>query len=642
MSAIKFVTDNPDFHNSQAVQSSAWLKVFNQAKEHTRDVEKSKLTEAARPHEPPEIQDYRNNNDRKLTKADVEKYRTKTGRIYRSSGLRVNEATLSDWLKEELAANPYEYLGTPTNLMDYVMNEVYARSIDDANFVSIVFPYNDRQEYVPPIWSFSEGGIPKNERVPMKTISIPSSEITYFSSELFAWKGGLVSYKKGKHANVYWLVDKTSFWLWYPITEKHGKVQYELIEWYPHNTGSGEEKVLPVNLAIGVLAFQENDQYQYQNSILHGYFEYADEFSTRFSDGQGVWINFSSPVKVVAAKKCGNPECYKGNVKTFDDKTGKANGTKSCNDCGGEGMNYTASPYGYYVKREVKDGETVDSKPYEVIGAQADAVEMAYNIPFDLLKKGRESIGLDVLIGLNESGVAKDKRLEDTKDKIADNADKIKKWIENHLFFKECLGQIDRSKRIIPVVNVPIDFDLKSSEDYRIEVEKALPNDRIEKELNYYRSIYANNESLLKIYKVALSEYPLIVLEWSELKEREMLGYITKEDIVRVDNVIPALRKISKGNDWLKLENEKIVQKVDEMLISKGLISSPIDNETKSKGKLLESIGGVKSIIEVTTAISNNELSQEAGKTILKTVFGFNDSDAAQLANVPQQTPNNE
>ena len=641
MSAISFVADNPEFHKSQALQMNAWLKVFEQAKEHTRDVGKSKLTQKARPNEPPEIQEYRNDNDRKLTKADIEKYRTKTGRIYRSSGLRVNETSLSDILKEYLKTNPYEYLGSPTDLMDYVMNEIYARSIDDANFVSIVFPYNNRERYVPPIWSYSEGGIPKNERVPITTVSIPSKEITFFDSEIFAWKGEKITYKKDRTANVYWIVDKKSFWLWLPVDDVKGKVKYQLLEWYPHNTEIDGRPILPVNLAIGVLAFEENDEFQYQNSILHGYFEYADEFRTRFSDSQGVWVNFSSPVKVVAAKKCSNPECYKGQVKTFDDQTGKPNGTKACSDCGGEGVNYTASPYGYYVKREVKDGETVDSKPYEVIGAQSDAVETSYNIPFDLIKKGRESIGLDVLIGLNESGTAKEKRLEDTKDKLADNAEKLKKWIENHLFFTECLLQIDKGKRKKPSVNVPVDFDLKSSEDYKKDVENALDNDRIEKELSYYRSIYTNNAKLLKIYEVALSEFPLIVYDWNELKERELLGIIEKDDIVKIDNVIPILRKMSEANNWLEMEYQDIVQEVDKILVSKGLIA-PVDAEVKTKSKLLESVGGVKSIIEVTAAISNNELSREAGKTILQTVLGFSETEASTLANVPVKTPNNE
>jgi hypothetical protein len=572
--AKDFVSQNPEFFRNEIAVKQDWLRVKNQTIEHVRYLETSELLNTNRPREDEDIKEYRNNIKRRITAAPINKYRTKTSRIFRSSGLAVSEESLSSSLKEYLDSMPYRYLNRPTNLNTYIFEVVYSRAIEDANAVEIILPYNPSNPDIAPILPVSAGGVMKNADLPIKKVIVPCEDIIYFDADIFSWYGGMMPVP-GENSHTrnekwYWLLDNEWFYRYVPVRIEQGKVVYEVKVWYPHDTGMGDEKIVPVNVVPGDIVYSETGNIAYQVSFVSGMVEYFDEAISRFSDGQAVWYTTAFPVQVMEETDCTAPGCFNGYVQNPNSKAKSK--TISCSTCGGSGKMARPSPYGVIIKKKTVEGESTTGKAYELISPDTNILDLTYKIPFDLIQKGERQSGLDVLEHkIEESGVSREMKFEDMKDRLADNAEKIAAFTQAHLFFTECLLNPDRKTRKMPKVNTPTDFQLKTSYDLKKDVDDALPADRLHKTMIYFRNIYKDNNRLLKVYETAYKYAPSLVYDWPEAKEMEGLGVLETNDLVKRSNAINIFTEMSKLATWDTMTDQRAFELADEMMMNRGL-----------------------------------------------------------------------
>ena len=92
MTAPELVLNNPEFFKDAIPGLDKHIEVRNQAIEHTHRLDKSNLLEIQRPSEPDEVKEYRNNIIRQITKAPINKFKTKTTRIVQTSGFAINQS----------------------------------------------------------------------------------------------------------------------------------------------------------------------------------------------------------------------------------------------------------------------------------------------------------------------------------------------------------------------------------------------------------------------------------------------------------------------------------------------------------------------------------------------------------------------
>lgn len=229
------------------------------------------------------------------------------------------------------------------------------------------------------------------------------------------------------------------------------------------------------------------------------------------------------------------------------------------------------SPYGVIIKKKTPDGESTTGKAYEMISPDTAILELTHKIPFDIKQKGDREIGLDVLENKVESGVSREMRFEDVKDKLADIADKFAVFMQTHTFYAECLLNARRQDRKVPKVNLPTDFHLKTSYDLKKDAEEALPADRLQKTLAYLRNIYKDNERLLKVYEVAHRYSPILAADWQQVKDWEQMGVITVNDVVRRIYAVHVFKEISNMAAWEDMTDESAFALADQIMQERGL-----------------------------------------------------------------------
>jgi hypothetical protein len=644
--AQDFISSFPDYFDREMRVKEDFQRIRAQATEHTRFSSDSALLQINRPNEPQNVKDYRNATRRRLTKSAVDKFKTKTSRIFRSSGFSINVDSLTSSLTEYLASKNYKYLNQQCDLMTYFFEYVYNHAIDDPNAVEILLPYNPLNEDVPPFYDLEEGGVEKNANIPIRKIIVPSDKIFAFNEHVFSWFGGYKTIKNEKDEirshRWFWLVDNAWFYRYIPVKETDEGIKYELQQWYFHDTGLEDEKVLPVNVMIGNIVFDEDDEFAYQASILSPFFEYADEFVNRFSDSQAVWVNSAYPIHVMEEMTCTAEGCLNGYVKT-------AGGTTVCSTCNGSARVQRPSPYGVLMKKANSGiDEKSSGKAYELINPDNETLKTTYEIPFDILRKGEKQIGLDVLENAIESGVSRAMRFEDVKDKLSEIAEKLVNFLERHLFFTECLLDVDRAKRKMPKVNMPVDFQLKSSIDLREDAENALQSDKLEKTLVYYRNIYKNNESLQRVYELAFKYSSTLLNTWEEVRDMFNMGVIEENDIVKRNLAIQIFRELSKDKKFIDAKEETLFDAADRLLEDKELLKKDALQLTDENGNavqsfaqleqksaLLDTVGGVQGIIGLSAAVASGTMTEQAAVNILVEIYGIAREVAATLIQLP-------
>jgi hypothetical protein len=116
-------------------------------------------------------------------------------------------------------------------------------------------------------------------------------------------------------------------------------------------------------------------------------------------------------------------------------------------------------------------------------------------------------------------------------------------------------------------------------------------------------------------------------------------GAYDERDIKKRDMAIYAMNEIVSKNPNIELKDAK--EAADALLISEGFLTEPIlingELDVISDNRLLQTVGGVTSIVEVSKAVASGEMTEKAAENLLITVFGMSSADAAKLIEVPDK-----
>jgi hypothetical protein len=261
---------------------------------------------------------------------------------------------------------------------------------------------------------------------------------------------------------------------------------------------------------------------------------------------------------------CPEQGCSGGKIRV---QSGEDIQYKVCGTCKGSGSIKDGGPFHSLIKRPNTGMEQGDTgEVYQYITPPTELLQKSYEITFDLLERAKKANGLDVLLDLTESGVAKNRRLEDLQDFLGEMAGLMFDTIEMMLSCVDSLLNTNKSERVDPKINRPKQFHLKDEIDLKEDYENALSFDRYNAAMSLIKHKYRDNEDLIRGYQIILRKYPVLLLSESELQIRLANGIYTNEDILRRDQIVQIMQEVIEENEIDNLTSERIIELIESNL----------------------------------------------------------------------------
>jgi hypothetical protein len=162
--------------------------------------------------------------------------------------------------------------------------------------------------------------------------------------------------------------------------------------------------------------------------------------------------------------------------------------------------------------------------------------------------KGKRAIGLDLLENVQESGIAKEYRLEDLQDMLKVIGDAFSDMIESYLWQVESLLVVNENSRTEPTVKRPEQYTVKNSLMLLEEAKQAMSSDRQKRAMTYYEVAYKGDAVTIKIFELAHKWAPLFGMSEEELKIRMSTAY-DNNDLIKADRAYNIFRDIAEQSD---------------------------------------------------------------------------------------------
>lgn len=685
MTAAEFLLLNSEFYKEENPLSTIWRTVAKQQRRHTSRDSRRDFFEKSRPGEDDDARDYREANDRILTKEGVDKFISTSVRIFKTSHIDLAEGTINkpviDWLK----TRPFKVLTQKVGFMDYFYTVPYRYCIgDDANCAWLAFPVSRIDKSQAPVNDLDEGGQPiLNLPVAIESRIIPSNRIIK-RDEVFAFEGETVlvelpEFKQGNQKEeatglpmpVYYIADDMDWLQYYPIPNpnrrdvKDPRIIYEVRAWYRHATGE-----IPVTNLPGTLAYTNIDDeiLPYYESVLHSLFEYGDGFIQQSSDLDITLKKFLWPKVIMSEMIC--TECHgKGSLSSIDLNTGslfeddKGNVIKNqCTSCGGSGVVKDPGPLQTMI---VKMGQTgldkqVSDAIYREILPPTGHIKDAYDMTFDIWEKGKKTAGIDVLGQLNESGAAHQMRLEVTQDKLGDVAEQVAASAQSFLKHVTALLVPIEKDRLQPQVIRAKELSVKPATLLLTQAKESQECARQDAFMEYYGVRFRNDPVKIRIYELAMGYSALFCLSNDEIQTRVLSGAYTTSDIVKADRAVWAFTILSEDKAFLNPQKtNEMYDKADELIApylpeiiplvdANGFNQGEQGQEDAAVSgleaggvniKLLETVGGVTGIIGLSQSVAEGKMTLAAATNVLVEIYGLTPEVAKKLISVPKVAP---
>jgi hypothetical protein len=427
--------------------TEVWTVVRDQAESHTTRDQGVRIMSKYRPNRTERVVEYQQANYRALSMGEFRKVKTKLSRVIRSNGVTVKAegAKLAEWL----ASRPFLVLHQAADLWSWVYEEALSTSLEDPNAVCVPLPYYT--ENVAPAAPVEVGGLPENEIPKVQVEIVLSKDIRFISKDLLVWVVGTKYIDRRGYFDIYMAVDKSGFYQVIPELEKD-KVVYTTELWYRHVTEGALFSIMPGNIS-------RTGKWKYNESVAHPFFEYADEFIAVFQDSQSVSVEHIYPKTIVSGNlPCPEDGCINGKIKVTH---GTGHELKVCKTCKGTGEITNPGPFGYLKRpRSEKDNAP---PPIEYLYPSTEIVKISYDRAFDLLLKAKQSMGLDLIGQIAESGTAKLYRLEDLEDMIQAYAGGLFDMVRIVLERVEEILEINESERMGVSYTLPSTFNVSKS-----------------------------------------------------------------------------------------------------------------------------------------------------------------------------------
>lgn len=382
-----------------------WVLDYESVIVHTRGVLPTKLISKRRPNEPEEVQTYREENYRRITKFSFNQAITNLQRILSQSNVDVR---YPENLKEFLSGNNF----SRASFLHYFQKKVVRRMIEEANGLLLWFPSG-------------QGVNDQTAKVDIVPILVPVDRIEHYDENVLTFlsdEHSLVSVGKNQEltGKVYYSVFKDEIWKRFQ-TGKKGDEEYSWILHYRTNMGfvyalvlGGDESALEIEVG------REKETILYLSSYFNSAVSIGDECLCQFSDHQGIMVSSAYPIREVEPTQCYAEGCSNGKVMVKNKPT-------NCRTCNGTGMVAAPNgPYGVIVrpkKGRVDQQQTVEIPVMRFISPDTAILDYSGKHWQELLSMTKEALNL-LFIQEAQSGVAKEIDREDKLsflDKVGQN-----------------------------------------------------------------------------------------------------------------------------------------------------------------------------------------------------------------------------
>ena len=530
-----------------------WVRDFKQMATHIRGNKSEELISKRRPNEPLEIQAYRQDNYRAITRGPFNQAVTNLVRT-------LNHSSVSITFPEDISAflNDTNFHNKP--FLSFFESEITRKMIEMANGFLVWWPTNIGDE---------------TQLIEMRPIIVKPQDVVHFEiDEVFTFLSSeksevIYNNKPQMIGEVYYVILKEGLFKRVQIGKKTDN-QFEYVEHYANPTGmiyplvlGGDEVSGDVRKSQKVIA----EDVQYFTSFFSSAVPFADECLVQFSDNQGTLVSCSFPIREMESIECPVQECTNGKIEGED-----------CTTCGGSGrVPIHPSPYGAITRpvRQQNITNEISAAPGEdsikFLHASVDILEHGSNVWKDHYKMTKEALNL-LFTDVDQSGLAKE---IDREDKVA-TLDKIGRHLYNYLI-KNSIQYIHKftypDKDWVPVqIILPSTFVPKTQTQIQEEVktfrEMSVPDSVLAPKMREMMRKTVNGDPLeMRIYDIASIIDPLYLRTLNEKMSMVATDVISSDDMKR-SNLYPfVIRDYANVNkDFLTLETTKIVEDVKALV----------------------------------------------------------------------------
>jgi len=617
-----FLNFSPEFKTENRVK---WNEVREDMFVHTRGKVPEKLLETRRPNEDKEVFDYSVSIYEPITKGAMNKAIDRLFRMFQGANysIKVSEG-LDNYLSEAKFNGDY--------FINFIQKKILRTMIEDPNGVLAWIPSGEGLEN-------------PSVKVEVLPVVVSSSSITFLNKDrsFITWKAENESSevvigqnKTTKQGEVFYSLSKEGFYKTIQVGKKIEK-RFETFLIYEHNIG-----IAPFVILGGNLTSED-----YFESFFSPFIPFGNETIRQFSDWQGVMTTSAFPYREEVAETCSAKGCRKGFV--FD----KVKETETtCKACKGTGLVMNRSPYGAFIRSKgssLFDGEKGSSEPLvRFISPPVEIIKHSGEAWEKLLSKAEDALNL-LFVDEAQSGKAKEIDREDADSmltKISNNVfDEI---IFNSLRFIEKYREIEGS--IDPIVVKPISFRIKTEESLIDELNQLSDKNapiafQVEATKDLARKRFSGNTSIARIVEVLVAFDPIFNVKTSDKQILLASGTIKKSDIIKSLYSYKVLTELvaENGTEFLEKPLKEIFATLDAELVKyfDNAPSISIEDEQKleSQSKIRGSVGGVQGIIEINKAVAEGSMSEQAGETILESIYGIDLNTAQKMVEKGQVQP---
>ena len=516
-------------------RSKMWQAVRDQAASHTGRGNLDRITDIQRPNRSESLKKYAKDNSRHFTMGEFRKITYKLSRIIRNLEIEFNYLPE---IKEWIESRPFVILSQRRDIWDWINEILIPKSLTDPNAVLIAWPYYNGE--IPPADPEELGGIPENKEVNIGYKIIGSKKIRYIDPDTLVFNFGEKKISRDRRETtepVYMMVSRDDGYIMLePEISQEGKVVYFPRPWF----------ALPLkgtiySTMVGTRCEADEDsELDYQESFAHPAFEYFDEAIASFQDSQAVRTMHAYPKMIIDTLPC-PAKCKKGKVTVY--KEGQEI-EEDCKVCGpnGDGTLKNVDPYGVITRPQgfSKDGPI--SPVIEFKTPPSESLRFLYDISFDLILRGQQVMGLNLLGQEAESGTAKLYRLEDLEDMIQAFTAQLGVTVTS---FLDTVTEIRTIGRISTgnTISTPRTFSVQSPADM-VKIMEGVPDTMRSRAFeSAIRAIFDGDISEVNAHLIALEVEPFLISTTNELKEFFGLGLVTDYTIWARMNVVKYVKE---------------------------------------------------------------------------------------------------
>lgn len=534
-----------------------WENVFKQMSVHTRKALPTETLLKRRPNEEEHIFQYRIDNYKAITYGSMNKSFDDLFRIVNSVNYQItSEETVLKFIKE----SKFYYQNESLSLELYLQKVVMKRMIEDPNGWLLWLPSG-------------QGVTDSSVKVNPKPVLVYSSQFHYADENIFSFlsdEKSPLSTNGGKEwsGKVYYIVTREWFIKLYQSGPK-SKPVWIREDIYKHDIG--RIPVITLGGDINADGFYE--------SFFAPYLAFGDEAICQFSDWQAGMVGSNHPIKEVFEAECDVDIISKisNNVPELEQKFDKQvqQGKLKL-------KNKTASPYSVIERKVVaKNQEGFESYlPYEFpsvrfIQPNVENIRYSGESWQKLLERAEQSLNIDMTVGVNQSGVAKQIDKESQYSMLTK--------IGNNFFDNIYLTSVKLIESYLNVVKYentesaiikPATFWVKNEDDIVNEItiykEKNAPNFFIaQASMELAKKRFSGNPVTEKIFTFVSVYDPLYIYTAEEKSNMKASGSVESEEVTASIYMFTLLQQLVyelTPNTFMNTPLDKLKEKFDVKL----------------------------------------------------------------------------